>query len=114
MNFLIPFLELVAMFVPDFVMLGLLATAFFGLCCIGRTFGFIGTVDRDSALKISLALGYLVTITIKIGGSLLTPARLTIPTSSLSEPRVMLGEPEPLSRTLKAQAVEREGAVIES
>lgn len=114
MRFLVPFLELVAVFVPDFLTLGLAATAFFSLCRIVRTFDHAGIVDRDSTLKISLALGYLVTIAINIVGSLLTPPRSTKPTSSWSESRVEPAAPESLPRTVKAQPVGHEGAVIKS
>lgn len=114
MLFLVPFLELAAVFVPDFLTLGLVATAFFSLYRIARTLGHAGTVDSDSTLKISLALAYLVTIVINIIGSLLAPARSTIPTSSRSESRIELREHESLSRTVKAQPFRHEGALIKS
>ena len=114
MGFFVQLLELVAVFVPDFLTLGLVAFAFFSFCCIGRTLGPAGTMDNDLPLKISLALGYLVTITINIFGTLQTPARSTITTSSPSESRVEQAGRESLSGTRKAQPVGREGAVTES
>jgi hypothetical protein len=114
MSFFVELLELVAVFVPDFLTLGLVASAFCSLCCIARTLGIAGAADHDLPLKISLALGYLVTITINIFGTLQAPARPTITTSSPPESRVQQVGRESLSRTRKAQPAGREGAVIES
>jgi|SRR5579859_5241118 len=114
MGFFVQLLELVAVFVPDFLTLGLAASAFFSLCCITRTLGIAEGVDNDLPLKISLALGYLVTIAINIVGSPQAPARSTITTSSPSESRVEQAARKSLSGTRKAQPVGREGAVIES
>jgi len=66
MSFFVQLLELVAVFTPDFLTLGLVASAFFSLCCIARTLGIAGAVDNDLPLKISLVLGYLVTIAANI------------------------------------------------
>jgi hypothetical protein len=114
MSFFVELLELVAVFVPDFLTLGLVASAFFTLCCIARTLGIDGAADHDLPLKISFALGYLVTVVINIVASVQTPARSTITTSSPSESRVEQAARESLSATRKAQPVGREGAVIES
>lgn len=111
MCFLLKFLELLAVLVPDFLTLGLVAPVFFSLCCIASTLGLPGTVDRDSALKLSLAFGYLVTIAINVVGCLLTPACSTIPASSLSESRVEPARPES-RRILNTQPVGHERAVI--
>ena len=114
MGFFVQLLELVAVFVPDFLTLGLVASAFFSLCCIARTLGIAGAVDNDLPLKISLALGYLVTIAINMVGSPQAPSRSTITTSSPPESRVEQAGHESLSGTRKAQPVGHEGAVIES
>jgi hypothetical protein len=114
MGFFVQLLELAAAFVPDFLTLGLVASAFCSLCCIARTLGFAGAVDNDLPLKISLALGYLVTIAINMVGSPQAPSRSTITTSSPPESRVEQAGHESLSGTRKAQPVGHEGAVIES
>lgn len=114
MRFLVPFLELVAVFVPDFLTLALVATPFFSLCCIVGTLGHAGTDDCDSAFKISLGLGYFVTIVLNIVRSLLTPARSTTPTSSWSESKVEPTARESLARTVKVQPVEHKAVVIKS
>jgi len=114
MSLFVQLLELVAVFMPDFLTLGLVASAFFSLCCIARTLGIAGAVDNDLPLKISLVLGYLVTIATNIIGSLQAPARSTITTSSPSESNVEQAGRESLPCTRKAQPVGHEGAVIES
>jgi hypothetical protein len=114
MGFFVQLLELVAVFVPDFLTLWLAASAFFSLCCIARTPGMAGTGDNDLRLKISLAFGYLVTIAINIVAFVQTPPRSTITTSSRPESRVEQAVRESLSGTRKAQPVGQEGAAIES
>src|SRR5882724_3631147 len=112
MSFFVQLLELVTVFMPDFLTLGLVASAFFSLCCIARTLGIAGAVDNDLPLKISLVLGYLVTIATNIIGSLQAPARSTITTSSPSESKVEQAGRESLPCTRKEQPVGHEGAVI--
>src|SRR5690242_19108135 len=114
MGFFGQLLELVAVFVPDFLTLGLVASAFFSFCCIARTLDIAGPVDNNLPLKISLVLGYLVTIAINMIGSPQAPSRSTITTSSPPDSRVEQPGRESLSGTRKAQPVGREGAVIES
>jgi len=114
MGFFFRSLELVVVFVPDFLTLGLVVSTFFSLCCVAITLGLAGTVDTGSALWISLALGYLVTIAINIGETLLIPARSTI---TASYPPVSSFEQagcESSSGTLRPQPVGHEGVVIES
>src|SRR5260370_27676775 len=88
MGFFVGLLQAIAVFIPDFLTLGLVALAFFNLYCIARTLDVAGTLDTDSALQVSLALGYLVTIAINIIGFFLTPARSTITTVVQSKSRV--------------------------
>ena len=114
MSFFVQLLEAIAVLVPDFLTLGLVASAFFSLCCIARMLGLAGTVDNDSSLKISLALGYLATAAINIVGTLLTPTRSTTAASPRPESTVEQAGRESLSGTRKAQPVGHEGAVIES
>lgn len=114
MGFFVQLLELVAVFVPDFLTLGLVASAFFSLCSIARILGIAGAVDNDLPLKISLALGYLVTIAINMVGSPQVPSRSTRTTSSPPESKVEQAGHESLSGTRKAQPFGRERAVIES
>lgn len=114
MSFFFQLLELVAAFVPNFLRLALVASAFYSLCCIAGTSGLAGNMNNDFPVKISLAFGYLVTIAINIVGSLQTPARSTITTSSAAESRAEQAGRESLPGTLKGQPVEHEGAVIAS
>src|SRR5690348_1684031 len=114
MSFFVQLLEAFAVLVPDFLTLGLVTSVFFSLCCIARTLGIAGAVDNDLPLKISLALGYLVTIAINMVGSPQAPVRRTITTSSEPESRVEQAGHESSSRTRKGQPVGHEGAVIES
>jgi len=114
MGFFVQFLELLAVFLPDPSTLGLFTLALFNLWCTTKTLHVAGTLNTETALGVSLALGYLVTITINIFEILQAPARSTITTSSAPEPRVEQAGRESLSCTRKAQFAGREGAVIES
>ncbi len=114
MSFFVQLLETVAVLVPDFLTLGLVTLAFFNLYCIARTLDVAGTLDTDSALQVSLALGYLVTIAINIVGSLLTPARSTITTVVQSKSRVEQARRESSPATPGPQPVGHKSAVIES
>jgi len=114
MSFFVQLLEAFAVLVPDFLILGLVTSAFFSLCSIARTLGIAGAVDNDLPIKISLALGYLVTTTINVFGTLQTPARSTITTSAPPESRVEQAGRESLSGARKTQPVGRKGAVAES
>lgn len=114
MNFFVQLLEAIAILVPDFLTLGLVAPAFFSLYCIAKSLDLAGTVDMDSAVRISLTLGYLVTIAINTVSFLPARARSRITTSSRSKQRVEQLESQPLSGVLKAPPIEHGGAFIES
>jgi hypothetical protein len=114
MSFFVQLLELVAVFVPDFLTLGLVTLAFFNLYCVAKTLHVAGTLDTDSALGVSLALGYFVTIAINIVESLLTLTLSTTAASPTLESRVEQAGRGSLAGTRKAQPVGHEGAVIES
>ena len=114
MGFFVRLLEAIAVLIPDFLTLGLVTLAFFNLYCIAKTIHVAGTLDTHSALGISLALAYLVTIAINIVGTLLTPARSTTATSPRPKSRVEQAGRESLSGTGKAQPVGHGGAVTES
>ena len=114
MNFFVQLLQAIAALVPDFLTLGLVTLAFFNIYCIAKTFHVGGALDTDSALQVSLALGYLVTIAINIVGSLLTPARSTITTVVQSTSRVEQARRESSPATLRPQPVGHKNAVIES
>ena len=111
MSFFVQLLEAIAVLVPDFLTLGLVTLAFFNLYCIAKTLHVAGTLDTDSALGVSLALGYLVNIAINILSSVQAPARSRRPT--LVQSRVEQARHESLSGTLKAQPVKHGGALIE-
>ena len=114
MSFFVQLWEAFAVLVPDFLTLGLATSAFFSLCCIPRTLGLAGTVDNDLPLKISLAFGYLVTITINIFGTLQTPARSTLTTVVRSKSSVEQAGCESLPATLRSQPVGHKDAVVQS
>src|ERR1700739_5181195 len=100
--------------VPEFLTLGFVTSAFFSLCCIARTLGLPGSVDNDLPLKISLAFGYLLTITINIFGTPQTPARPTLTTVVRSKSSVEQIGCESSPATLSPQQVGHKGAVVQS
>jgi hypothetical protein len=114
MNFFVQLLQAIAALVPDFLTLGLVTLAFFNIYCVAKTFHVGGALDTDSALQVSLALGYLVTIAINIVRSLLTPVRSTITTVVQLKSRVEQARNESSSAILRPQPVGHKNAVIES
>lgn len=114
MGFFVRLLEVIAVLIPDCLTLGLVTLAFFNLYCIAKTLHVVGTLDTDSALQVSLTLGYLVTIAINIVGSLLTPARSPITTVVQSKSPVEHARRESSSATPRPQPVGHKNAVIES
>lgn len=114
MSFFVQLLEAIAVLVPDFLTLGLVTLAFFNLYCVAKTLYVAGTLDTDSALGVSSALGYFVTIAINILSSVQASARSRGTTLAQSNSRVEQARGESLSGARKAQPVGREGAVIES
>ena len=114
MSFFVQLLEAIAVLVPDFLTLGLVSLGFFNLYCIAKMLHVAGTLDTDSALQVSVAIAYLVTLAINIIGSLLTPARSTITTVLQSKSRVEQARREPSPATLRPQPVEHKNVVIES
>jgi hypothetical protein len=114
MGFFVQLIELVTVFVPDFLTLGLATLGFFNFFCVAKTLDVARTIDTDSALGVSLALGYLVTIAINILSSMQAPAGSRRTTLVQSNSRVEQVRPELLSGTLKEQPVKHGGALIES
>jgi hypothetical protein len=114
MNVFIGLSEAIAVLVPDFLTLGLVTLAFFNLHCIAKMFDVAETLDRDSALRISLALGYLVAIAINIWSSVQVPARSRRRTLVQSKSRVEPAGRESLSGTPKEQPAKHGGALLES
>lgn len=114
MKFLLQFLEVAAVLVPDFLTLGLAGPAFFSIYCIVKTLGLARAVDTDLALGISLALAYLVAIALNISTHLLTPAQSRLTALAQSKPGTKRPRSESPQRTRKAEPVEHEGALIES
>src|SRR5260370_38472116 len=88
MSFFVQLLEAIAVLVPDFLTLGLVTLAFFNLYCIAKTLHVAGTLDTDSALGVSLALGYMVTIPTNILSSVQGTTRSGITTLVQSKSRV--------------------------
>jgi hypothetical protein len=114
MSFFVQLLEAIVVLVPDFLTLGLVTLAFFNLYCIAKTLHVAGTLNTDSALQVSLAVAYLVTLAINIIRSLLTLARSTITTVLQSKSRVEQARRESSSATPRPQPVGHTNAVIES
>jgi len=114
MGFFVRLLQAIAVLIPDCLTLGLVTLAFFNLYCIAETLHVAGTLDTDSALRVSVAIAYLVTLKINIIGSLVTPARSTITTVLQSESRVEQARREPSPATPWPQPVGHKNAVIES
>ena len=114
MSFFVQLLETIALLIPDFLTLGLVTLAFFNLYCIAKTLHVAGTLDTDSALQVSLALGNLVTIAINIVGFFLTPARSTITTVVQSKSRIEQARRESSPATPRPQPVGHKNAVIDS
>jgi hypothetical protein len=114
MSFFVQLLEAIAIVVPDVLTLGLLAPAFFCLYCIAKALGLTGTADMDSALRVSLTLAYLATVTVNILSVVLTPARSRMTTSSWSKSRTDQSGRESAPGKLEAQPIRHGGAVIES
>jgi hypothetical protein len=114
MSSFVQFVELVAVFIPDFLTLGLFTLALFNLCCIAKTIRVAGTLDTESALGIALALAYLVTVATNILSPVQAPARSTITTVVQSKASVDQAGCEPSSGTREAQPVEHGGVVVES
>jgi hypothetical protein len=114
MSFFVQLLEAIAIVVPDVLTLGLLAPAFFSLYCIAKALGLTGTADMDSALRVSLTLAYLATVTVNILSVVLTPARSRMTTTSWSKSKTDQAGRESLPGKLEEQPVEHGGAFIES
>jgi hypothetical protein len=114
MAFFVQLLELVAVFLPDPLTLGLFTLALFNLWCIAKTLHVAGILDTDAALGISLAIGYLITIAINILSSGQAPARPTITTVVQSKSNVQQAARESSPNTVGSQPVGHRDAVIES
>jgi len=114
MSFFVQLLEAIAIVVSDVLTLGLLAPVFFSLYCIAKAFGLTGTADMDSALRVSLTIAYLATVTVNIMSVVLTPARSRMTTTSWSKSRTDKFERKSLPWKVEAQPVEHGGAFIES
>jgi hypothetical protein len=114
MGFFVRLLDAIAVLIPDSLILGLVTLAFFNLYFIAKTLHGAVTLDTDSALRVSLAIAYLVTIAINIIGSLLTPARSKITTVLQSKSRVEQAGRESSPAALRSQPVRHEDAIVES
>jgi hypothetical protein len=114
MAFFAQLLELVAVFLPDPLTLGLFTLALFNLLCIAKTLHVAGTLDTDAALRISLAIGYLITIAINILSSGQAPARPAITAVVQSKSNVHQAGRESSPSTVGSQPVGHRDAVIES
>ncbi len=113
MSFFVQLLEAIAVLAPDFLTLELVSLGFFNLYCIAKMLHVAGTLDTDSALQVSLAVAYLVTVAINIIGSLLTPARSTITTVLQSKSRVEQARRESSPARPRPQPVGHKNAVIQ-
>lgn len=103
------FLEVIALLVPDFLALGLIATAFLSLYCIAKPCGVSGIADTDSGFGIALTLAYFVTIAVNVVSHLLTPARSRITTMPRLESASAPDGCESRPGKPRAQSVEQGG-----
>lgn len=113
MDFFFRLFEPAAVFVPNFLTLGMVTLAFFSLFCIVETLDVAASINTDSALEASLALAYLATMTINIVGSLRVPVRSAMTASSPLESGAEHARRDSLSGTRNARAAGRESAVGE-
>jgi hypothetical protein len=109
MSFFVQLLEAIALLVPDFLVLGLVGGAFFGLYCIAKAYGLTATADADSGFGIALMLAYFVTVAANILSRLLTPTGPTITAKSGSESLSAQHAREFPPRKPRAQSVEQRG-----
>jgi hypothetical protein len=109
MSFLVQVCEAIALLVPDFLVLGLAAAAFFNFYCIAKVCGLARTADVESGLGIALMLAYFVTIAVNVASHLLTPARARIATNVRSESQSAQSVCESPAEKLPAQSVEQGG-----
>lgn len=109
MSFLVQVCEAIALFVPDFLVLGLAAAAFFNFYCIAKACGLAGTADVESGFGIALTLAYFVTIAVNVVSDLLTPARPRIATNVRSESQSPQSGRKCPAGKLPAQSVEQGG-----
>ena len=109
MSFFVQLLEAIALLVPDFLVLGVVAGGFFSLYCIAKACGLAGNADADSGFGIALTLAYFVTVAVNLSSHLLTPtrSRMTAPSSSESQSAQHARESPP--RKSRAQSVEQGG-----
>ena len=114
MDFLVQLFEAVAFLVPDFITLGFVVPGVFSLYSIARSLGLAGTVDMESALRVSLILGYLVTVAINITTSVIAPTRSRPAISSRSKPSVEHVESGCFPELPQSQPVRDESVFIES
>lgn len=114
MAFFVQLSELVAVFLPDPLTLGLFTLALFNLWCLARTLHVAGTPDTDAALGISLATGYLITIAINILSSRQAPARPKTTTVVQSKSNLQQAGRESSPHTAGSQPAGHRDAVIES
>lgn len=114
MSFFVQLLEVIAIVVPDVLTLGLVVPAFFGLYCIAKALGLTGTAEMDSALRVSLTVAYLATVTVNMMSVVQTTARSRMTTTSWSKSRTDKSERKSLPGKVEVQPVEHGGAFIES
>lgn len=107
MNFFVQFLELIALLVPDFFLLGLNAATFLSLCSIAKACGLTGTADLDAGFGIALTLAYLATVAVNVWSYLLIPARPRMTAMSSSESQSAENAFEFPSRESLAKSVEQ-------
>lgn len=65
--------EVIAVFIPDFLALGMSALAFFSLYCWAGTRELLETKGMNSGLLFSLLLGYAVTVVLNLIRSFVWP-----------------------------------------
>jgi hypothetical protein len=114
MAFFVQLSELVAVFLPDPLTLGLFTLALFNLGRMAKSLHLAGTLDTDVTLGISLAVGYLITIAVNIFSSGQAPARPTTTTVAQSRANPQQAGRESSPNAVGSQPAGNRDAVIES
>lgn len=111
MRVIVQVMAAIAILVPDLPTLGLSVPAFFSMYCGAIALGLPGTEDLDSALLISLFLGYVLTVALNIASALTRPAGPGLVSLPHWEPRVEQLARESAPDDVKTQ-ISREGVVL--
>lgn len=114
MNLFVQLFETGALLAPDLVILGLIVPGVFSFYCLAKSLGLSGTMDMQSALEISLILGYWVSVAMTLMNSVTGLKRSRGVISSGSKPDVQQSESACLPDMPQSQEVKSGSVIIES